>query len=1595
MLLLTINNGTGDADYSNYADGSSIQIADSINVPSLLTLKLTNTDNNFVPPKQSGYVTLYSTKYDRPLFTGFVTNETEKSFLGLSQRVSQSQFQHMEFNLQATSDEWLLNVKSVPFIPAFVNRTMGQILSQLADTLAPGFFDTSLVQDGDIVPYFQYDPLKKWSDLAKEFGDAARYRYKVINRQIQFAPYGDAPLGIVYDDTQPDSKFDPSALKTQVLTVPPVNDAIVIGDTEPQTMWDDYFIGDGFTTNFVLRHQIFNGSTNLLLQDDWTETSFSSSWTVEDPTGLFTLQGGLNAFGVTGTLGSSYVLLNNGLELGGHLSLQHGYFTFTDLNTGLIGAVFGGQPFDLSVSGNCIAAFQPLLASGDTLVASPSGATNLSLQGIVLGQVATPILAKTKTNHQYLLTTQIDAKRFTRYNQIYRTLDTVLGNVYLPSLGDITFRISDYDQTFPWNPPVVTSVTVTGVTLPSFGQYVLLDMAEANLALNYTLLSRPPQALLHVSNLFGPTGAQLPPLPGTLGPDYYYQMGFGMSLATATTTVNSQGDSDSLVFYSGYIPYTNDIPGVGARIGLTSWQPGKAVVRVQDPVKIAQQAVIAGDDGVRTAIFSDLKPIPRISEEAEWAAVAQIADKSYTQYDGSYSVFDYFWDSAQDYPSSGRYLRVHSPQRNILQQNFFVRQVTTRVIEMFQEILSFEVQFGQDLFLEKLLRRFTPAPENVLEPNDSAKQPTLQHINEVGLKYLPDFVDAKLTNITGSSVAVDLGVTPAPTCEVRKADWGWGVQDTNLIGVFTAQTFSLTRGARDQIWYMRQVDSPLNLTDSFDRADANPMGGNWTTIAACHDLRIVSNQIKGTLLGEWNAAFWNHDTFQNDQYSQVKIINIENIGGVFDMAGPVVRASATHAGYAALANGPFGASASVEIWRIGDFVGTLLASFSATINSGDTLRLEVAGSKLTALVNGVVVGTVADATYTWGSAGVVILENAFSFDGILDDWAGGNLSQTIKTSRFTRALRVQYPLVPTAPGLSAVDESDSTNPIIELAFSGDIGNIRGIEIRDFDNVTVLKQSTVISPADLNFTYNNQFGLTTIVLYAYFFNLMWEYSPPLVITFNIGNPLSGIEQAGPNLLVNPSFEVESLAYATGLAFGTGQLVADAWAVSGSYTLAASGSTQFKLEVETNGTPRTGQRNAHIQLITGASIATTQTASAVIASPFLTDGKKCFPVRGDDYYYFGGYARWDGTALPAGVTGSVYFRVLFYDTTGAFVSSVNSSALSVANGAYQLLDISTNVPTTAAYMQYECRASVTAGGSTFSTGGTNYMDARFDDAFVFKAIRSSHASYRPLSNPLTAKDDGSSTEIDIASFTMRAGNTDVVLNSGTITSLAYASTFYVYYDDPAFVGGTVTYNATATKELALFGESRYFVGSILTPISGGISTVGNNDGGSGVQNGMLNILWMTPTPDTGASGTCVITDKSNAFDGDNTTFAKITGTGDGGTSVANFNGIGPSGLTRRYSSLKVRVLWSMPSNTVAGGTVCGGFTLFVGGTPPSFTYTLATFAVGTTYPLTISEVDIPNPSVSPASIELTTIFLNATNTSGSAELRIYEMWLEAVE
>ena len=87
-------------------------------------------------------------------------------------------------------------------------------------------------------------------------------------------------------------------------------------------------------------------------------------------------------------------------------------------------------------------------------------------------------------------------------------------------------------------------------------------------------------------------------------------------------------------------------------------------------------------------------------------------------------------------------------------------------------------------------------------------------------------------------------------------------------------------------------------------------------------------------------------------------------------------------------------------------------------------------------------------------------------------------------------------------------------------------------------------------------------------------------------------------------------------------------------------------------------------------------------------------------------------------------------------------------------------------------------------------------------------------------LTATDAGTDATITISAHTRVYGDgTSVSVSGGSLTGLAYDTTYYVDYDQPSRSGGSVTYQSTTDPTIAAQTGDRHVVGSTTTPLAAG--------------------------------------------------------------------------------------------------------------------------------------------------------------------------------
>lgn len=190
-----------------------------------------------------------------------------------------------------------------------------------------------------------------------------------------------------------------------------------------------------------------------------------------------------------------------------------------------------------------------------------------------------------------------------------------------------------------------------------------------------------------------------------------------------------------------------------------------------------------------------------------------------------------------------------------------------------------------------------------------------------------------------------------------------------------------------------------SVGDGFDRADANPISGDWEAQGGLAPCQIVSNRVRPTATGGGG----NHALYgllsTNQQTSRLKVITLN--------AGAQARAlcrgrSGSLDCYFTISGGPFGPVAGVTLAKYvaGNYqeIGT---GNTAALASGDTIACDCnATTTIRSLVNGSEIYSVTDSSLASGKMGVGAFATVAVSDVEIDDWIGTTPSGAVKRSRF-------------------------------------------------------------------------------------------------------------------------------------------------------------------------------------------------------------------------------------------------------------------------------------------------------------------------------------------------------------------------------------------------------------------------------------------------------------------------------------------------------------------------------------------------------------------------------------------------------------------
>ena len=170
----------------------------------------------------------------------------------------------------------------------------------------------------------------------------------------------------------------------------------------------------------------------------------------------------------------------------------------------------------------------------------------------------------------------------------------------------------------------------------------------------------------------------------------------------------------------------------------------------------------------------------------------------------------------------------------------------------------------------------------------------------------------------------------------------------------------------------------LNLSalaiDSGTGANANPIGGNWTTATGQNAIQRNSNLFEaGSAVSGHLAsiAYWNALTWGNDQWAQ---ITIEASATINTGVGATCRQSASaNTLYYFFFAGPVGSTVTWQLAKIVAGVGTVIATGSGLpLSVGDTILGVINGTGLYIYWNNILIYGTTDSSIASGNAGLYI-----------------------------------------------------------------------------------------------------------------------------------------------------------------------------------------------------------------------------------------------------------------------------------------------------------------------------------------------------------------------------------------------------------------------------------------------------------------------------------------------------------------------------------------------------------------------------------------------------------------------------------------------
>lgn len=452
------------------------------------------------------------------------------------------------------------------------------------------------------------------------------------------------------------------------------------------------------------------------------------------------------------------------IELGGALELQHGDVSLNGASQGVIGGLYAGA---ISAAG-CLAGFQ----------VTPNG-TGSSIQALINGSPTGAVVA-TQAGHRYFLTTYLYCIEVYRSEETYHSSEHPAGNGWgggvVPGNVRVVLELEDIDPSNPAS--LVAAATIlfddTIANAPGFCTYALVNAVNMQCSIAYTYAAHISLAEVRIAL---PNANYVTQLVASLSD------GGQCEIASSTT----------LDFYPQYIPPLN------ALIVASYRGSGQAVAEIVNATSIASLANGA-DNGTRGRARTLKMPSARTQADCENAALAILDDAVSPAWAGSYETWsDYLPGGVEDvFPGDG--VAVNVPSRGAA-FNAIVRGVAIDLVDPADDRGMYTIEFANDAAAALGYEESETTTTIPLED-----MPPQLATTQVGNYYLANLSSAQITQVSSTTVSIDIGISLPSGCgvEVRAHDYGWGVSnDRNLLGRFSEPTFALPRMARTQNYFLR------------------------------------------------------------------------------------------------------------------------------------------------------------------------------------------------------------------------------------------------------------------------------------------------------------------------------------------------------------------------------------------------------------------------------------------------------------------------------------------------------------------------------------------------------------------------------------------------------------------------------------------------------------------------------------------------------------------------------------------------------------------------------------------------------------------------